>query len=297
MWTSVSEKCETDVNICFDNFYVGVGRLKLGDGVFVLVEEDGAPMVVECSPKERLVGKTEDEEVGRDVKSSVKKRRKKKKRERWWKEKSVVALVGRGVCHKEVATERPAQTVPKYAVDGSERFNVSKKQGIHQQGKGNYSYSYDSRSKALGVCNKTLQKEREEYEEGEKRRSTSVSYFPETDVDIRNVQEFKLEVSIMLMALSISSKGRTPATQPWKPCFHLMLCEWLQLINLDVEIKMVENTLDDPRQRKPDITKAKELLGWEPKVKLKDGLPLMEENFCLRLGVDKMDLWIKLFKR
>ena len=49
------------------------------------------------------------------VKSSVKKRRKKKKRERWWKEKSVVALVGRGVCHKEVATERPAQTVPKYA--------------------------------------------------------------------------------------------------------------------------------------------------------------------------------------
>ena len=67
MWTSVSEKCETDVNICFDNFYVGVGRLKLGDGVFVLVEEDGAPMVVECSPKERLVGKTEDEEVGRDV--------------------------------------------------------------------------------------------------------------------------------------------------------------------------------------------------------------------------------------
>jgi len=76
-----------------------------------------------------------------------------------------------------------------------------------------------------------------------------------------------------------------------------MLCEWLQLINLDVEIKMVENTLDDPRQRKPDITKAKELLGWEPKVKLKDGLPLMEENFCLRLGVDKMDLWIKLFKR
>jgi len=74
---------------------------------------------------------------------------------------------------------------------------VSKKQGIHQQGKGNYSYSYDSRSKALGVCNKTLQKEREEYEEGEKRRSTSVSYFPETDVDIRNVQEFKLEVSIM----------------------------------------------------------------------------------------------------
>nr|KJB55910.1 hypothetical protein B456_009G100900 [Gossypium raimondii] len=60
-----------------------------------------------------------------------------------------------------------------------------------------------------------------------------------------------------------------------------------ELIKPDVEINMVENTPDDPRQRKPDITKAKELLGWEPKVKLRDGLPLMEEDFRLRLGISK----------
>ncbi|XP_027341833.1 UDP-glucuronic acid decarboxylase 5 isoform X2 [Abrus precatorius] len=60
-----------------------------------------------------------------------------------------------------------------------------------------------------------------------------------------------------------------------------------ELINPNVEIKMVENTPDDPRQRKPDITKAKEFLGWEPKVKLRDGLPLMEDDFRLRLGVGK----------
>jgi UDP-glucuronate decarboxylase len=29
---------------------------------------------------------------------------------------------------------------------------------------------------------------------------------------------------------------------------------------------------DDPKQRQPDITKAREVLGWEPKVKLRDGL-------------------------
>ena len=29
---------------------------------------------------------------------------------------------------------------------------------------------------------------------------------------------------------------------------------------------------DDPKRRKPDITLAKELLGWEPKVPLRDGL-------------------------
>ncbi len=31
-------------------------------------------------------------------------------------------------------------------------------------------------------------------------------------------------------------------------------------------------TADDPKQRRPDITKAKEILGWEPKVTLEDGL-------------------------
>ena len=30
--------------------------------------------------------------------------------------------------------------------------------------------------------------------------------------------------------------------------------------------------VDDPKQRRPNITRAKELLGWEPKVKLEDGL-------------------------
>ncbi|KAL0386081.1 UNVERIFIED_CONTAM: UDP-glucuronic acid decarboxylase 6 [Sesamum radiatum] len=58
-----------------------------------------------------------------------------------------------------------------------------------------------------------------------------------------------------------------------------------EMINPEVEIMTVENTPDDPRQRKPDITKAKELLGWEPKIKLRDGIPLMEEDFRKRLGI------------
>jgi dTDP-glucose 4,6-dehydratase len=29
---------------------------------------------------------------------------------------------------------------------------------------------------------------------------------------------------------------------------------------------------DDPKQRRPDITRAKELLGWEPEVSLREGL-------------------------
>jgi nucleoside-diphosphate-sugar epimerase len=36
---------------------------------------------------------------------------------------------------------------------------------------------------------------------------------------------------------------------------------------------------DDPMQRRPDITKARELLGWEPNVDLRDGLQRTIEWF------------------
>ena len=40
---------------------------------------------------------------------------------------------------------------------------------------------------------------------------------------------------------------------------------------------------DDPKQRKPDITKAKKLLDWEPRVNLDMGLDLTIEEFKTRL--------------
>jgi dTDP-glucose 4,6-dehydratase len=36
---------------------------------------------------------------------------------------------------------------------------------------------------------------------------------------------------------------------------------------------------DDPKQRRPDITRAKEILGWEPKVSRADGLKITYEFF------------------
>jgi nucleoside-diphosphate-sugar epimerase len=30
--------------------------------------------------------------------------------------------------------------------------------------------------------------------------------------------------------------------------------------------------VDDPQNRRPDLTRASELLGWEPKVSLEEGL-------------------------
>ena len=43
--------------------------------------------------------------------------------------------------------------------------------------------------------------------------------------------------------------------------------------------------VDDPRQRKPDITLAKTQLGWEPKICLEDGLRLTIEHFRKRLNI------------
>ena len=41
---------------------------------------------------------------------------------------------------------------------------------------------------------------------------------------------------------------------------------------------------DDPKQRRPDITRARELLGWEPKVQLEEGLIKTIEYFRTKVG-------------
>ena len=46
----------------------------------------------------------------------------------------------------------------------------------------------------------------------------------------------------------------------------------IELTNSTSEIKYLELPNDDPKQRKPDITKAKTKLNWEPKVNLDEGL-------------------------
>jgi len=42
--------------------------------------------------------------------------------------------------------------------------------------------------------------------------------------------------------------------------------------------------VDDPQVRKPDITRARELLGWEPRVRLEEGLERLIESLGHKLG-------------
>jgi dTDP-glucose 4,6-dehydratase len=41
---------------------------------------------------------------------------------------------------------------------------------------------------------------------------------------------------------------------------------------------------DDPKQRRPDITRAREILGWEPRIELVEGLSRTIYDFEARLG-------------
>jgi dTDP-glucose 4,6-dehydratase len=55
--------------------------------------------------------------------------------------------------------------------------------------------------------------------------------------------------------------------------------EVLKLTGNKVKIIYKPLPADDPKQRKPDITKAKEILGWEPKVDRSEGLRITYEYF------------------
>lgn len=55
--------------------------------------------------------------------------------------------------------------------------------------------------------------------------------------------------------------------------------EILKLTGAETKIIFKPLPADDPKQRKPDITKARELLGWEPKVDRATGLKITYDYF------------------
>ncbi|PAX53069.1 UDP-glucuronic acid decarboxylase family protein [Brunnivagina elsteri] len=56
------------------------------------------------------------------------------------------------------------------------------------------------------------------------------------------------------------------------------------MVNPGSEINFEPLPSDDPRRRRPDITKAKTLLNWEPTVQLQEGLQLTVANFRDRMN-------------
>lgn len=55
--------------------------------------------------------------------------------------------------------------------------------------------------------------------------------------------------------------------------------EIIKLTGTDQKVVYKELPKDDPKQRRPDITRAKEILGWEPKVDRAEGLKITYDYF------------------
>ena len=71
--------------------------------------------------------------------------------------------------------------------------------------------------------------------------------------------------------------------------FTMLECakEVLALVGSKSELTFMPLPQDDPKQRKPDITKAKSLLGWEPKVPLREGLAKSLDYFKACVAAEK----------
>ena len=59
------------------------------------------------------------------------------------------------------------------------------------------------------------------------------------------------------------------------------------LVGSECEIVFKPLPRDDPKQRRPDITRAKTLLGWEPKIQLREGLSRSLDYFRVAVEAER----------
>ena len=88
-----------------------------------------------------------------------------------------------------------------------------------------------------------------------------------------------------IVALSMASE-REPVNIGNPDEFTILQCAQmvLEVTGSNSRIRFEPLPQDDPKQRCPDIAKAKKLLGWEPKVDLRTGLKLSLDYFRSAVG-------------
>jgi UDP-glucuronate decarboxylase len=66
---------------------------------------------------------------------------------------------------------------------------------------------------------------------------------------------------------------------PVEKTINELACIIKGVINPEIQIVNLPSVVDDPKKRCPDITRAKNVLGWEPKITLEEGLEKTIEYF------------------
>jgi UDP-glucuronate decarboxylase len=81
-----------------------------------------------------------------------------------------------------------------------------------------------------------------------------------------------LDGMMALMATDDDTVGPFNIGNPGEFTIWELAQKIIELTGSTSQIHLTELPQDDPKQRRPDITKAKSLLGWEPKIQLEEGL-------------------------
>ena len=93
-----------------------------------------------------------------------------------------------------------------------------------------------------------------------------------------------IDVFVLLMNSPDDFTGPVNTGNPHEFTIHELAEKIIKQIGSKSEIVFKPLPEDDPQQRQPDITLAKEKLGWEPKISLDEGLKPTIEYFDSLLG-------------
>ena len=63
-----------------------------------------------------------------------------------------------------------------------------------------------------------------------------------------------------------------------------LLAMVIEVTGTQPEVTYLPLPQDDPRRRRPDISRARSLLGWSPKVSIRDGLEMTSRWFAEEVG-------------
>jgi UDP-glucuronate decarboxylase len=94
-----------------------------------------------------------------------------------------------------------------------------------------------------------------------------------------------IEVIFRLMNSPDSIKGPINIGNPVEYRMLDLATEVVRLTGIDLPLVFHPLPADDPKQRRPDISKAREFLGWEPKISLETGLLQTIKYFKERKGL------------
>jgi UDP-glucuronate decarboxylase len=92
-----------------------------------------------------------------------------------------------------------------------------------------------------------------------------------------------IEAFILMMDTDSQVTGPINLGNPREFTMIELATKVIELTNSNSDLEWLPLPADDPKQRKPDITLAKNTLGWEPKVDLETGLKLTISDFSSRL--------------